>query len=313
MWPGLALPLPRAVFPPYGEGVWPGLAPPTCSTVGGAYISPTLSSQPPDWALQWAGLEQAAPPAAKRVGFVLTPPPKTGGRACLGHTPNYASWADTERDNSRYRMLEFSVEVNTVLHGFAGYFETTLYGDIMLSQCQGQGGEWMGGRDPTCHLPLSLLPAGIRPETHSPGMFSWFPIFFPIKVRLLDAWVPPEPLLAKGSLLYMGHLGSHSVMEVLHSIMGGHIPYLGCLGSCSVMGEHIPVLRMPGSPLNHGGANPTLMMPGFCSLPAPLLLAMLLQGVWGDAEGQGWFMASSLPLAAPGTGVVGGWISGPWS
>ena len=33
---------------------------------------------------------------------------------------------------------------------------------------------------------LSLFPlyfSGIRPETHSEGMFSWFPFFFPIKVR----------------------------------------------------------------------------------------------------------------------------------
>ncbi|XP_005370542.1 protein arginine N-methyltransferase 5 isoform X1 [Microtus ochrogaster] len=57
-------------------------------------------------------------------------------------------------DNNRYCTLEFPVEVNTVLHGFAGYFETVLYQDISLS---------------------------IRPETHSPGMFSWFPILFPIK------------------------------------------------------------------------------------------------------------------------------------
>ncbi|KAM6453502.1 protein arginine N-methyltransferase 5 [Liasis olivaceus] len=61
---------------------------------------------------------------------------------------------DPLKDNNRYQTLEFQVDVNTVLHGFAGYFETTLYGDITLS---------------------------IRPETHSPGMFSWFPIFFPIK------------------------------------------------------------------------------------------------------------------------------------
>nr|XP_020665399.1 protein arginine N-methyltransferase 5 [Pogona vitticeps] len=61
---------------------------------------------------------------------------------------------DSIKDNNRYQTLEFQVNVNTVLHGFAGYFETTLYGDITLS---------------------------IRPETHSPGMFSWFPIFFPIK------------------------------------------------------------------------------------------------------------------------------------
>ncbi|XP_071276320.1 protein arginine N-methyltransferase 5 isoform X3 [Agelaius tricolor] len=57
-------------------------------------------------------------------------------------------------DNSRYTELSWRVQVGTVLHGFAGYFETRLYGDVTLS---------------------------IRPETHSPGLFSWFPIFFPIK------------------------------------------------------------------------------------------------------------------------------------
>lgn len=40
-------------------------------------------------------------------------------------------------DNNRYCTLEFPVEVNTVLHGFAGYFETVLYRDITLSECQG--------------------------------------------------------------------------------------------------------------------------------------------------------------------------------
>lgn len=43
-------------------------------------------------------------------------------------------------DNNRYCTLEFPVEVNTVLHGFAGYFETVLYQDITLSECLGQ---WM--------------------------------------------------------------------------------------------------------------------------------------------------------------------------
>uniref|UniRef100_A0A8C2SYH3 Protein arginine N-methyltransferase 5 n=1 Tax=Coturnix japonica TaxID=93934 RepID=A0A8C2SYH3_COTJA len=61
---------------------------------------------------------------------------------------------DPDEDNSRYAVLSFPIGVTTALHGFAGYFETTLYGDVTLS---------------------------IRPETHSPGMFSWFPIFFPLK------------------------------------------------------------------------------------------------------------------------------------
>ncbi|XP_060777858.1 protein arginine N-methyltransferase 5 isoform X2 [Neoarius graeffei] len=59
-----------------------------------------------------------------------------------------------DMNNNRYQCLHFKVSCNSVLHGFAGYFETTLYKDVMLS---------------------------IRPETHSPGMFSWFPILFPLK------------------------------------------------------------------------------------------------------------------------------------
>uniref|UniRef100_A0A8V5GG38 Protein arginine N-methyltransferase 5 n=1 Tax=Melopsittacus undulatus TaxID=13146 RepID=A0A8V5GG38_MELUD len=60
-------------------------------------------------------------------------------------------------DNSRFRVMTFGIGADSVLHGFAGYFETTLYGELGLS---------------------------IRPETHSPGMFSWFPIFFPLKQPL---------------------------------------------------------------------------------------------------------------------------------
>uniref|UniRef100_A0A8C1B2W6 Protein arginine N-methyltransferase 5 n=1 Tax=Cyprinus carpio carpio TaxID=630221 RepID=A0A8C1B2W6_CYPCA len=65
----------------------------------------------------------------------------------------------TDMNNNRYQCLRFSIGCNSVLHGFAGYFEATLYKDVTLS---------------------------IKPETHSPGMFSWFPILFPLK--------PPIPL-----------------------------------------------------------------------------------------------------------------------
>uniref|UniRef100_A0A8C9VFA8 Protein arginine N-methyltransferase 5 n=1 Tax=Scleropages formosus TaxID=113540 RepID=A0A8C9VFA8_SCLFO len=64
------------------------------------------------------------------------------------------SHPSTDMNNNRYQCLRFSVGCNSVLHGFAGYFETTLYKDVTLS---------------------------IKPDTHSPGMFSWFPILFPIK------------------------------------------------------------------------------------------------------------------------------------
>lgn len=57
-------------------------------------------------------------------------------------------------DNNRYASLEFDISVDSVLHGFGGYFHCTLYRDISLS---------------------------IVPSSHTPGMFSWFPIYFPIQ------------------------------------------------------------------------------------------------------------------------------------
>ncbi|XP_077538137.1 protein arginine N-methyltransferase 5-like [Haemaphysalis longicornis] len=66
---------------------------------------------------------------------------------------------ETPFDNNRYKVLKFEIPDNYHLHGFAGYFDTILYKDIKLSIC---------------------------PNTHSPGMFSWFPMLFPLKapVRL---------------------------------------------------------------------------------------------------------------------------------
>ncbi|GFO27083.1 protein arginine N-methyltransferase 5 [Plakobranchus ocellatus] len=60
-------------------------------------------------------------------------------------------------DNCRYETLEFTSSEAAVVHGFAGYFDTQLYKDVMLS---------------------------IVPDTHSPGMFSWFPIYFPIRTPI---------------------------------------------------------------------------------------------------------------------------------
>ncbi|KAJ3042448.1 Protein arginine N-methyltransferase 5 [Rhizophlyctis rosea] len=56
--------------------------------------------------------------------------------------------------NVREGKGEFFMRQDGVLHGIAGYFESVLYKDVMIS---------------------------IHPETHSEGMFSWFPLFFPLK------------------------------------------------------------------------------------------------------------------------------------
>jgi len=63
-----------------------------------------------------------------------------------------------EIDNSRYGSLQFDIEESAVIHGFAGYFHTVLYKTHCLS---------------------------IVPESYSVGMFSWFPIYFPIREPIL--------------------------------------------------------------------------------------------------------------------------------
>ncbi|DAZ97411.1 TPA: hypothetical protein N0F65_011295 [Lagenidium giganteum] len=57
-------------------------------------------------------------------------------------------------DNRRAVELTFVAEESAVVHGLAGYFDAVLFEDVTLS---------------------------INPQTHSDGMFSWFPIFFPLR------------------------------------------------------------------------------------------------------------------------------------
>lgn len=56
-------------------------------------------------------------------------------------------------DNSRFKTLEFKTKIDCVLTGFTGYFDCILYKDIKLST---------------------------HPLNHTPGMVSWFTLFFPI-------------------------------------------------------------------------------------------------------------------------------------
>lgn len=56
-------------------------------------------------------------------------------------------------DNTRYIKLEFAVSHDSVLTGFAGYFDTVLYNDIRLS---------------------------IHPLQHTRGLLSWFSLYFPL-------------------------------------------------------------------------------------------------------------------------------------
>lgn len=60
-------------------------------------------------------------------------------------------------DNRREAVVNWTVERDSVMHGFGGYFDCSLYAKEMIS---------------------------IVPSTHSPGMISWFPVFIPIKTPL---------------------------------------------------------------------------------------------------------------------------------
>lgn len=59
--------------------------------------------------------------------------------------------------NKRYSHNLFASAQSAIVHGVAGYFECVLYKDVIMS---------------------------INPPTHSPDMFSWFPLFFPLKTPL---------------------------------------------------------------------------------------------------------------------------------
>ncbi|WOL06508.1 protein arginine N-methyltransferase 5 [Canna indica] len=74
----------------------------------------------------------------------------------------------SKKGNERYKKLLFEIPPDSgsaLVHGFAGYFDATLYKDVHL---------------------------GIEPSMATPNMFSWFPIFFPLRKPL---YVP------KGSLV----------------------------------------------------------------------------------------------------------------
>lgn len=67
--------------------------------------------------------------------------------------PNFSP----DKDNQRYTKLKFEIPTDTgsaLVHGFAGYFDATLYKDVHL---------------------------GIEPTMPTPNMFSWFPVYFPLR------------------------------------------------------------------------------------------------------------------------------------
>lgn len=62
-------------------------------------------------------------------------------------------FTENNSHNKAYIELHFTNDIDFVCHGFGGYFTAKLYDGIILST---------------------------RPEDHSEGLFSWFPIYFPV-------------------------------------------------------------------------------------------------------------------------------------
>lgn len=78
--------------------------------------------------------------------------PAEGPKDCFTYRHPKRSLEET---NDRAVDIDFESETDALVHGFAGYFDCTLYGDVRIS---------------------------IHPKTLSEGMFSWFPMFFPLQV-----------------------------------------------------------------------------------------------------------------------------------
>ena len=72
--------------------------------------------------------------------------------------PSPSSSTISNSHNIRTSRMTFPCRNRGVCHGLGGYFETVLYGDVELST-----------------NPVTM-------EAKSPGMISWFPIYFPLKV-----------------------------------------------------------------------------------------------------------------------------------
>jgi protein arginine N-methyltransferase 5 len=113
-----------------------------------------------------------------------------------------ANASNANAHNARYRALRFRVRRATLVHGFAGYFEAPLFcagpgrkcltfaatagtapaetaGEREARLGPAAGASWNRGRilsRQECNGFLSINPA-----TFSEGMFSWFPLFLPLR------------------------------------------------------------------------------------------------------------------------------------
>lgn len=124
------------------------------------HLSTTVSSGPPG-SPEATGSQSNGSNARRESVPVQTLEPivETAWRFSHPNPSISRSTLNTNVHNTRHCTLRFPVTHRGVCHGLAGYFEAVLYGNVQLS----------------------TNPATM--EEFSDGMISWFPIYFPLKVR----------------------------------------------------------------------------------------------------------------------------------
>ena len=87
---------------------------------------------------------------------------------------------------SRYKVKTFDIEMDSELHGFGGYFECTLYKDIMISINPTTHSPGLFTFNISCLFTIFVFSSNqiVLFTLFFPGMFSWFPIFFPLKAPM---------------------------------------------------------------------------------------------------------------------------------
>lgn len=118
--------------------------------------------------------------------------------SAVSATPTPGEAPGGKPDNTRSSSLTFTSDCDATLHGFGGYFLARLYKDIDIS---------------------------IEPATHSPGMFSWFPLYIPLR--------HPQAVAAGGTI----------AVHVWRCVGGGKVWYEWATTAPAVSPIHNPTGR----------------------------------------------------------------------
>jgi len=122
-----------------------------------SYVSPLSSAKLWNEVKNWRELAKFETPFVVAVhnGFPVAP-----CKPCFYFSHPHKEADGGPPDNSRYKAMEWQCPLGALIHGFIGYFHSTLYKDVIIST---------------------------EPSTLSVGMFSWFPLYMPLRHPVLVA------------------------------------------------------------------------------------------------------------------------------